>query len=102
MYELDGLVEAGAVVVDVREHDERDEGYIPGSRNVPYRLMRACCPDLPDDRPVVTICNSGPRAAIAASILRAKGYDARPVVDGGMNDWLARGAATITFRRCGN
>ena len=102
MEELDGLVEAGAVVVDVREHDERDEGYIPGSRNVPYRLMRACCPDLPDDRPVVTICNSGPRAAIAASILRAKGYDARPVVDGGMNDWLARGAATITFRRCGN
>jgi hydroxyacylglutathione hydrolase len=100
--ELEGLVEAGATVLDVREHDERDEGYIPGSRNVPYRLMRTCCPDLPDDRPVVTICNSGPRAAIAASILRAKGYDARPVVDGGMSDWLARGAAAITFRRCGN
>ena len=31
-------------VIDVREKDERDEGYIPGSRNVPYRLMRHCCP----------------------------------------------------------
>ena len=99
---LEGLIDAGATIVDVREHDERDEGYIPGSRNVPYRLMRVCCPDLPDDRPIVTICNSGPRAAIAASMLRAKGYDARPVVDGGMADWLARGATAVSFRRCGN
>jgi glyoxylase-like metal-dependent hydrolase (beta-lactamase superfamily II)/rhodanese-related sulfurtransferase len=99
--ELDALIEAGATIIDVREKDERDEGYIPGSRNVPYRLMRTCCPDLPDERPIVTICNSGPRAAIAASILRAKGLDARPVVDGGMADWLARGATTVSFRRCG-
>ncbi len=89
-------------MIDVREKDERDEGYIPGSRNVPYRLMRSCCPDLPDDRPVITICTSGPRAAIAASILRAKGVDARPVVDGGMTDWLARGETAVTFRRCGS
>jgi glyoxylase-like metal-dependent hydrolase (beta-lactamase superfamily II) len=100
--ELEGLIDAGAIVVDVREHDERDEGYIPGSRNIPYRLMRACCPDLPGDGPIVTICNSGPRAAIAASMLRAKGFDARPVVDGGMEDWLARGATAVNFRRCGN
>jgi hydroxyacylglutathione hydrolase len=100
--ELDALIEAGATVIDVREQDERDAGYIAGSRNVPYRLMRACCPTLPDDRPVVTICNSGPRAAIAASILRAKGHDARPVLDGGMDDWLAGGGATVGFRRCGS
>jgi rhodanese-related sulfurtransferase len=100
--ELEGLIDAGATVVDVREHDERDTGYIPGSRNIPYRLMRACCPDLPADRPIVTICNSGPRAAIAASMLRARGFDARPVVDGGMEDWLARGATAVSFRRCGN
>ena len=42
--ELEGLIEAGATVVDVREQDERDEGYIPGSRNVPYRLMRDVLP----------------------------------------------------------
>jgi rhodanese-related sulfurtransferase len=88
-------------VIDVREKDERDTGYIPGSRNVPYRLMRSCCPDLPAEGPIVTICGGGPRAAIAASILRAKGFDARPVVDGGMDDWLARGETTVSFRRCG-
>jgi len=100
--ELDGLLGDGVLVIDVREKDERDEGYIPGSRNIPYRLMRLCCPDLPLDRPVVTICGSGPRAAIAASILRTKGIDARPVIDGGMTDWLARGSTAVTFRRCGS
>jgi glyoxylase-like metal-dependent hydrolase (beta-lactamase superfamily II)/rhodanese-related sulfurtransferase len=100
--ELEQLVEDGATVVDVREKDERDTGYIPGSRNVPYRLMRLCCPDLPTDGPILTVCNSGPRAAIAASILRAKGLDARPVLGGGMDDWLARGETTVSFRRCGS
>jgi len=100
--ELERAIEGGATVIDVREKDERDEGYIPGSRHVPYRLMRLCCPDLPEDGPIVTICGSGPRAAIAASILRAKGLDARPVVDGGMDDWLARGETAVSFRRCGS
>ena len=100
--ELEALIAAGAEVIDVREKDDRDTGYIPGSRNVPYRLMATCCPDLPTDRPVVTICDTGPRAAIAASILRTRGYDARPVVDGGMIDWRARGGETVEFRRCGS
>ena len=100
--ELESAIEAGATVIDVREKDERDQGYIPASRHVPYRLMRLCCPDLPEGGQIVTICGSGPRAAIAASILRAKGLDARPVIDGGMNDWLARGETTVSFRRCGS
>jgi hydroxyacylglutathione hydrolase len=99
--ELERLIDDGATVVDVREKEERDEGYIPGSRHVPYRLMRFCCPDLPEDRPIVTICSSGARAAIAASILRAKGLDSRPVVEGGMDAWLARGETSVSFRRCG-
>lgn len=99
--ELDGLVRSGAEVIDVREKGERDTGYIPGSRHVPYRLMTMCCPDLPTDRAIVTICEGGSRAAIAASILRARGYDARPVLEGGMAAWRARGGDTVEFRRCG-
>ena len=38
--ELHRLVESDEVdVIDVREPHERDEGYIPGSRNIPYRLV---------------------------------------------------------------
>jgi len=100
--ELEGLMSAGAELIDVREKDERDSGYIPGSRNVPYRLLTSCCPDLAKDRPVVTICESGTRATIAASILRGRGYDARPVAEGGMTAWRARGSDVVEFRRCGS
>jgi len=100
--ELDALIAAGAEVIDVREKDERDSGYIPGSRNVPYRLMGTCCPDLAKDRTIVTICEGGTRATIAASILRGRGYDARPVIEGGMTAWRARGSDVVEFRRCGS
>jgi hydroxyacylglutathione hydrolase len=100
--ELERLLEAGAEVIDVRELHERDDGYIPGSRNIPYRLVREYGHELKTDgRPVVTICESGARAAVAASVLAAAGVDARPVLDGGIPDWEARGGATVGFRRCG-
>jgi len=99
--ELDRLLANGADVIDVRERDERDEGYIAGTRNIPFRLLPVV-DDLPIDRPVVTICESGARAGIAASILAARGVDARPVLDGGVNAWAARGGSVVEFRRCGS
>ena len=99
--ELERLLAGGAELLDVRERDERDGGYIAGSRNVPYRLLAVAGAEVPTDRTVVTICESGARAAIAASILVARGVDARPVVDGGVASWAERGGRTVEFRRCG-
>jgi hydroxyacylglutathione hydrolase len=100
--ELDALLEGGAELIDVREKDERDTGYIAGSRNIPYRLLALGANDLPRDKPIVTICESGARAAIAASILSARGFDVHPVVNGGVDSWMAAGKPTVEFRRCGS
>jgi adenylyltransferase/sulfurtransferase len=89
-------------VIDVRELDERDTGFIPGSKHVPYRLLRAYGAQVADSKPVVTICESGARAAIAASVLSAAGVDARGVIHGGIADWAGRGGHTVEFRRCGS
>ena len=100
--DLDALLAQGEVtVLDVREKDERDEGYIAGSRHVPYRLVPAWIDDLRGAQPLVTICSSGSRATIAASVLAAEGIEARPVLHGGVNDWAERGGETVAFRRCG-
>jgi rhodanese-related sulfurtransferase len=98
--ELKGLLDASDVqVVDVRETTERDSGYIPGSRNIPYRLLRKLgCGALDQTKPVVTICESGPRAEIAASLLKREGFDARAVTPGGVEDFAGD---TVAFRRCG-
>ena len=97
--ELRALLESpGLQLVDVREAVERDTGYIPGSTNVPYRLLRKLgCGALDRSRPVVTVCESGPRAAIAASLLQREGFDVSAVADGGIADFVD----TVAFRRCG-
>jgi hydroxyacylglutathione hydrolase len=77
-------LERGEQVLDVREGNES-----PGSGwiNVPYRLLRVAPPaELDAARPVYTICASGPRATLAASLLVREGFDARPVVGGGVAD----------------
>jgi glyoxylase-like metal-dependent hydrolase (beta-lactamase superfamily II)/rhodanese-related sulfurtransferase len=90
-------------LLDVREADERDDGYVPGSRHLPYRTAGAAAEaGLLNGRPVVTICESGARAAIAASVLQAAGLDARAVLNGGIPEWRARGGETTSFRRCGS
>jgi glyoxylase-like metal-dependent hydrolase (beta-lactamase superfamily II)/rhodanese-related sulfurtransferase len=101
--ELAGLLRNGSVdVIDVRELDERDSGFIPGSRHIPYRLLRAYGASVANGKPVVTICESGARAAIAASVLAAAGVNARPVLHGGIAEWQRRGGHTVEFRRCGS
>ena len=101
--ELERRMASGEIeLLDVRETSERDSGSIPGSRHLPYRMARQAAENgLCSDRPVVTICESGARAAIAASVLRVAGVDARPVLDGGLDEWRARGGELTSFRRCG-
>jgi rhodanese-related sulfurtransferase len=99
--ELKQLLDAAAdvQVVDVREAFERDTGYIPGSRNIPYRLLRKIgCGALDRSKPVVTVCDTGPRAAIAASLLAREGFDARAVSRGGVATF---DGDVVAFRRCG-
>lgn len=101
--ELERLVADGsAMVVDVREKSERDEEYIPGSVHVPYRLLRDMGAEVADGKSVVTICSTGSRATIAASVLAAQGIEARPVLQGGVGDWAEEGRETVHFRRCGS
>jgi glyoxylase-like metal-dependent hydrolase (beta-lactamase superfamily II)/rhodanese-related sulfurtransferase len=100
--ELERLLASGEVeVLDVREADERDTGFIPGTDHMPYRNVRQAAENgLVNGKQIVTICETGARAAVAASVLKATGIDARPVV-GGIADWRARGGEVSSFRRCG-
>ena len=77
-------------VLDVREPDEQEET-IPGALCVPYReLADADLSALDPARPVATVCNSGVRAAVAASMLARRGFsDVRPVLEGGMAAYRA-------------
>jgi glyoxylase-like metal-dependent hydrolase (beta-lactamase superfamily II)/rhodanese-related sulfurtransferase len=85
------LVANGAELVDVREESERGESPLPGSRHLPYRLVGEQAATLPADRTLITVCESGARAAVAASVLAARGLAARPLVDAGVPELRALG-----------
>jgi hydroxyacylglutathione hydrolase len=75
-------------ILDVREEAEWKRGHIPGSVHVPYHDLHAFPDQLDEDRPIATICGSGPRSATAASLLKAHGADdVLHVVEGGVPHW---------------
>jgi rhodanese-related sulfurtransferase len=70
------LVEAGAVLVDVRRPDEFAAGHAPGAKNIPHDQIRARAGEIgPPGTPVVVYCASGRRSGLAAQELRALGYE---------------------------
>jgi glyoxylase-like metal-dependent hydrolase (beta-lactamase superfamily II) len=93
------LEEEEPQLLDVRENDERKEQSVPGAIEIPYRLVRIAPPPALDPaRAVYVICASGARATLVASLLAREGYDARPVVGGGVDD-LARLDARLVEAR---
>ena len=77
------LVESGkAVLVDVRELREWNEGHLRDAKSLPLSALSADparAKDLPKDKPIYTHCVRGVRARKAAEILKGQGLDARPL-----------------------
>jgi len=80
-------------VLDVRPAAEREEWAIPGSIHVDaYDALQVRDPgvlahvDLPEDRPIVTVCAAGRTSLIAAELLQARGIRASSL-EGGMKAW---------------
>jgi hydroxyacylglutathione hydrolase len=78
-------------VLDVRGEGEWKSGHLPGSLNVPVGSLDERVKEIPRDRPVIVHCQTGARAAIAASLLRARGFPDVRVFTGGFAAWRAAG-----------
>lgn len=93
--ELPALVAAGEItVVDVRDVPEWRDGHVASGVHLPLPRLRAEADTLPAG-PLAVACKAGPRAAFAASWLRARGFDARRVADGGIPDLPAAGLELV-------
>jgi hydroxyacylglutathione hydrolase len=79
------------VVLDVREESEWKAGHIPHSRNIPVRRLEERLEDLPERATLVIHCQTGSRAAIAASLLRARGFSDVCLFPSGFAGWRAAG-----------
>jgi len=89
------LTAGDALVVDVREAREYRPGHVPGAQNLPLSVLPVRLPELPKDRPVYVICQSGARSAQATALMREVGIDAASVA-GGTGAWIEAGRPVET------
>ena len=81
------------VVLDVRSAAEFARGHVPGALRVPfYRAARAAAAlGITTEDDVVVYCGHGPRARIATSSLRRRGFSHVSLLDGHWTGWQHAG-----------
>ena len=70
-----------AAPLDVRRLAEFESGHVPGAVNVAHTRLLARRAELPRDRPLMVYCQTGARAASAASLLERLGHEVLYVDD---------------------
>lgn len=83
--------EHGAVLVDVRELDEWQDGHVRGAVHIPLGHLAERLPELDREREVVTVCRSGNRSAFAADTLLKAGFPRVSSMAGGTLAWTEQG-----------
>ena len=86
-------IAAGAVVLDVREPDEYQEGALADAIHIPRGHLEAQIENRITDKsaPIVVYCAGGVRSAFAARTLGELGYEQVASMDGGFGRWKDEG-----------
>ena len=85
------LASGTATAIDVRGHAEFEVGHLSGVVNIPVGYLVDRLGEIPRETPVVVHCQTGARSAIAASVLRARGFTNVANLVGGYAAWRAAG-----------
>lgn len=96
------LSSGDAVLVDIREPQEREDASIPGSISAPRGMLEFYAdPSLPyhkegfdPQRRIILHCASGGRSALGAVTLQQMGYSNVAHLDGGIKAWQEAGHPT--------
>lgn len=91
------LIAEGAVLVDIREADERAREHIPGAQHAPLSTLQSV--QAPGAKAVIFHCRSGARTgANAAPLGEAAGCEAY-LLEGGLEAWKRAGLPVATDRK---
>lgn len=87
------VAEKAPVVIDVRERDEYEQGFIPGANWVPRGFLELKVEDIAPEREreVIIYCAGGTRSALAARSLAELGYANVASMAGGFRAWKNSG-----------
>jgi len=80
-------------ILDVRDAAELDGelGHLTGAQHIPLGELRLRLAELPTDKPIVVVCQSGKRSGLASLILTQAGWSEVANLAGGMTRWRELG-----------
>jgi rhodanese-related sulfurtransferase len=88
-------LQAGALLVDVREHDEFALAHVAGATLIPLSVFAERLAELPAAQEIILMCAAGVRSANAAQYASSQGYRVANL-EGGINAWMAAGLPIMT------
>ncbi|MBC8073063.1 MAG: molybdopterin-synthase adenylyltransferase MoeB [Deltaproteobacteria bacterium] len=85
--------DAAPVLIDVRERDEYEQGFVPGAQWIPRGFLELKIEDaVPErERELILYCAGGTRSALAAQSLQSLGYQKVSSMAGGFRAWKNAG-----------
>jgi rhodanese-related sulfurtransferase len=79
------------ILIDVREPWEFQSGHAKGAKNIPLGMLGKRLEEIPRNREILLICQSGNRSMTAASFLQKQGITQVFNVTGGTAVWRMHG-----------
>lgn len=87
-------IDSGAMLLDVRESIEYQSFHAPAAKLTSLGVLDRRLKELPKEREILVICNSGNRSAQGANLLAREGFRVTNV-KGGMVAWQSAGLRTV-------
>jgi rhodanese-related sulfurtransferase len=89
------------MVIDARDAGQFSKAHIPGAVNIEWRKVLEQRSKIPKDKMVLIYCNTGSLSAQAGFALRLAGYDNVKILQGGFEEWKAKGGLDANARAMG-
>ncbi len=85
------MFDEGAFMLDVRNPDEWAEYHVDGATLIPLPELETRVNEVPRDREIIVICNSGNRSQVGRDILLDAGFENVTSIAGGIQGWMSAG-----------
>ncbi len=82
----------GAIVVDIRDRKEFDQGHIAGAVNIPLAKLKQRMAELNrhKEKPKLVVCKLGQQSGAAVKSMEEAGHENVVKMTGGISEWTAR------------
>jgi len=89
------------MIIDARDAGQFAKSHIPGAVNIEWRKVLEQRSKIPKDKTVLVYCNTGSLSAQAGFALRVVGYENVKILQGGYEEWRAKGGLDANAKAMG-